>query len=154
MNDGTILLVEDNEDDVFALKRGLKKEDIPNPLRVVNDGQQAIDYLSGNGDYADREKYPLPFIVFLDLKLPFVNGFDVLTWMRTRPELGGTAVVVLTSSDETKDSRKAFSLGVRSYLVKPTSPEDIRTFLLSLRTWIRNPQSGPTVIKFSPQPVD
>lgn len=150
MTDKPILLVEDNEDDVFALKRAFRQEKIANPLFVVTDGQQALDYLSGTGKYADRESYPMPAIVFLDLKLPFVSGFDILAWIRHQPELGSLTVVVLTSSDETRDHEKARALGARSYIVKPSCPEDLRIFLQSIRNWIGRPANRPVVIKFSP----
>src|SRR3954469_23104638 len=96
----TILLVEDNDDDVFAMQRALRKAQITHPVHVVSDGQKAIDYLSGSGTYTDRSNYPLPSLVFLDLKLPYVGGFEVLTWLRAQPDLRHLAVVVLTSSGE------------------------------------------------------
>jgi CheY-like chemotaxis protein len=128
----TILVAEDNEDDVFALKRAFKKAEIVNPLQVVTHGQAAVDYLEGAGEYADREKYPLPLLVFLDLKMPYLNGFEVLSWIRQRPELDSLPVVVLTSSDENRDHQKAYSLGARSYLVKPPDPDEIKRLITSL----------------------
>jgi CheY-like chemotaxis protein len=82
----SLLLVEDNEDDVFLMKRALQGAHVVNPLHIVEDGQEALDYLSGNGKFADREQYPLPAVVFLDLKLPFISGHDVLAWIRQRKE--------------------------------------------------------------------
>ena len=114
-----ILLVEDNDDDVFLMKRALKNAGITNQLYVVEDGQQAIDYLSGTGIYADREQHPLPALVFLDLKLPFKNGLDVLAWIRKQPHLEGLVVVVLTSSNEPMDLKQSYKLGANSYVVKP-----------------------------------
>src|SRR4051812_33398951 len=93
------------------------------PLQIVTDGQRALDYLSGAGEFSDRQKFPLPFIVFLDLKLPYIHGFEVLAWMRLHPELNRLVVVVLTSSPEEKDHERAYSLGARSYLVKPPTPD-------------------------------
>src|ERR1051325_2215773 len=119
----TILLVEDNEDDVFVMRRALKLANNSNPLQIVTDGQKALDYLSGEGEYAHREKFPLPFIMFLDLKLPYVDGFEILAWMRLRPELSQIVVIVLTSSAEERDHEKAYALGARSYLVKPPTPQ-------------------------------
>jgi CheY-like chemotaxis protein len=130
----TILLVEDNDDDVFVFRRMLKKAQIANPLQVVTDGQQAVDYLSSAGLYDDRTLHPFPFIVFLDLKLPYLNGFDVLTWIRSRPELKSLIVVVLTSSAEEKDYQRAYTLGARSYLVKPPKPEMLHAVVKSLET--------------------
>ena len=114
-----ILLVEDNEDDVFLMKRSLKAAGIVNPLYVVDDGQQAVDYLSGAGNYADRDNYPLPALVFLDLKLPLKSGLEVLAWIRQQPEFENLVVLVLTSSNEPSDLKRAYGLGANSYLVKP-----------------------------------
>jgi CheY-like chemotaxis protein len=114
-----ILLVEDNEDDVFLMKRALKSAGIVNQLCVVEDGQQAVDYLAGERTYANRETYPLPAIVFLDLKLPLKNGLQVLEWIRKQSALENLVVVVLTSSNEPSDLREAYRLGANSYVVKP-----------------------------------
>jgi CheY-like chemotaxis protein len=138
----TILLAEDNEDDVFALKWAFKRAQVTNPLQVVTDGQQAVDYLSGAGEFSDRERFPLPFLLFLDLKMPYLNGFDVLAWMKQRPELESIAVIVLTSSDEARDHQKAYELGARSYLVKPPERDEITQILNSLQSlWMRHEQT-------------
>jgi CheY-like chemotaxis protein len=125
----TILLVEDNEDDIFLMRRALKKAQAGNNLQTVTDGQQALDYLSGAGQFSDRRLFPLPMIVFLDLKLPYVGGFEVLAWLREQPLLNSIVVVVLTSSAENRDHEKASVLGARSYLVKPPTPESLRQVL-------------------------
>ena len=130
----TILLVEDNEDDVFAMQWAMKQAKIANPLQIVVHGQEAIDYLSGSGLYANRDQYPLPFLIFLDLKMPFVNGFEVLSWIRQQPALNTIPVVVLTSSDENKDHQRAYALGARSYLVKPPDPEALRELFKSMQS--------------------
>ena len=119
MENQLILLVEDTADDVFFLRRALKKAQINNPLQVAVHGQEAIDYLAGNGNYGDRTKFPLPALVLLDLKLPFVDGFEVLAWLRTQPCLVTLPVVILTSSSEERDRRRAAELGANGYLVKP-----------------------------------
>jgi CheY-like chemotaxis protein len=139
-----ILLIEDNEDDVFVLKRALNRAQITNPLQVVNDGQQALDYLSGTGKYGDREQYPLPFIIFLDLKLPYVSGFEFLTWFRKQASLSSIVVIVLTSSGESRDHEKAYSLGARSYVVKPPEPKALSDVLAALEShWLRYGNSTP-----------
>jgi CheY-like chemotaxis protein len=114
-----ILLVEDNEDDVFLMKRAVSAAGIANPLHVVEDGQQAIDYLAGTGPFAARDKHPLPAIIFLDLKLPIKNGLQVLEWIRSEKQFESLVVVVLTSSNEPSDLREAYKLGANSYVVKP-----------------------------------
>lgn len=124
----TILLVEDSEDDVFIMRHNLKRAGIANPLQVVTDGQMAVDYLSGKGSFSDRERFPLPSIVFLDLKLPYLHGFEVLDWVRQQRSLKSLAIIVLTSSNEERDRQRAQALGARSYLVKPPT----RDMLLEL----------------------
>jgi CheY-like chemotaxis protein len=120
-----LLLVEDNEDDVFLMKRALQGAHVVNPLQVVEDGQEALDYLGGNGKFADREQFPLPAVVFLDLKLPFISGHDVLAWIRKRKEFETLVVIVLTSSNEASDLSRCYALGANSYLVKPPTPEQL-----------------------------
>ena len=123
--ESTILLVEDNEDDVFLMKRALSEAGVKNPLEIVQDGQEAIDYLAGQGKFEDRACYRLPTLIFLDLKLPLKSGHDVLSWIRSQKNLDGIVVVVLTSSDEPGDVAKSYKLGANSYLVKPPSSEQL-----------------------------
>ena len=122
---GAILLVEDNEDDVFLMQRALKGANISNPLYVVEDGREAVNYLAGEGQYADRVAYPIPSIVFLDLKLPMLRGHEVLAWIRSQPQLENVIVVVLTSSNEPSDLKEAYRLGANSYVVKPPTAEQL-----------------------------
>ena len=120
---GTILLVEDDQNDVFFLQYAFQEVGIANPLQVVADGQQAIDYLSGVGAYAERERFPFPCLVLLDLKLPVKMGLDVLGWIRTQPQLQNLLVLVLTSSSNVRDVDEAYRLGARAFLVKPVSTD-------------------------------
>jgi len=114
-----VLLVEDRPDDVFLMLRAFEKAGIKNPVRVVTDGEEAIRYLSGEAKYSDREVFPLPELVLLDLKLPKVDGFEVLRWIRSQPSLMGLRVVVLTSSSDIRDVNNAYAIGANSFLVKP-----------------------------------
>ena len=125
MAPGAILLVEDNEDDVFLMKHSLTSAGVSNPVYVVESGQDAVDYLSGSARYQDREKYPLPVIVFLDLKLPMMSGHEVLGWIRAQRQLESLLVVVLTSSNEPSDIRRSYSLGANSYLMKPLTARQL-----------------------------
>ena len=118
----TILLVEDNEDDVFIFQRAYRRAQLSHPLQIVNDGQEAFDYFAGDGRFADRTQFPLPFLVFLDLKLPLKHGFEVLQAIRALPVSNSLGVVVLTSSAEQRDIARALELGAEAYLVKPPSP--------------------------------
>ena len=120
-----ILLVEDDEDDVFFMKRALKDARIANPLFLAEDGGKALEYLAGTGHYSDRSTYPLPAVVFLDLNLPYKSGHDVLAWIKEQEHLKSVTVVVLTSSGEPTDITRAFSLGARSYMVKPPAAEEL-----------------------------
>jgi CheY-like chemotaxis protein len=114
-----ILLVEDDSNDVVLIQRAFQKAGLNDRVRVVRDGEQAIDYLSGNGVYSDREQYPRPYLVLLDLKMPGTNGFEVLQWARRQSELKRLLIVVLTSSNLQADVDRAYELGANSYLVKP-----------------------------------
>lgn len=123
--DGTksVLLVEDNNDDVFFVRKAFEKAGFANCLDVATDGQEAINYLSGKGKYADRAIYPLPSVVILDLKLPGVWGMDVLKWIRATPRLQALPVVIFTGSDDAEDARNAFMCGANSYFQKPSNLE-------------------------------
>ena len=125
MKNSRILLVEDNKDDVFLMKRALKSARFSNPVIVVETGPEAMAYLSGAGQYADRDSYPMPAVVFLDLKLPFLYGHEVLAWIRKQRELESLVVIVLTSSNEASDLSRCYSLGANSYLVKPPTAEQL-----------------------------
>ncbi len=114
-----VLLVDDNEDDVFIFTRICTKIGARHAVQVVRDGAEAIRYLAGEGGYADRKKYPLPNLVLLDLKLPFLPGLEVLAWMRAHSEFATTPVAVLTSSAELRDIARARKLQAGAYLVKP-----------------------------------
>ena len=120
-----ILLVEDNEDDVYLMKSALKEAGVTNPVHVVEDGQQAIEYLNGSGPFSDRTLHPLPAVVFLDLKLPFKSGHEVLAWIREQKHLRTVVVVVLTSSEHPTDINTSYRLGANSYLVKPPTAEEL-----------------------------
>jgi CheY-like chemotaxis protein len=120
-----ILVAEDDPDDVFMLRRAFAKSDVANPLVFVSDGDEAIEYLSGSGRYANVDHHPVPAALLLDLKMPRRNGFEVLEWLRDHAGLGHLPVVVLTSSRESADVTRAYELGANSYLVKPGSPEDL-----------------------------
>jgi len=120
-----ILLVEDNPRDAELIQRAFKQARMANPINIVNDGAEAMDYLSGAGIYADRAQHPLPFLVLLDLNLPKVSGLEVLQWIRTQPALEKLCVVILTSSREPAETERAYALGANSYLHKPGNFEQL-----------------------------
>lgn len=123
--DFVILLVEDDPDDIVLIQRALSTANLVNPLRIVRDGDEAIAYLSGEGDFADRARYPLPSLLLLDLKLPGKSGLEVLEWVRQSPVHKLLPVVILTSSAQSQDMNRAYALGVNSYLVKPVGFEGL-----------------------------
>jgi CheY-like chemotaxis protein len=133
LNDVPILLAEDDENDIFLMGRAFDRAKIPNPLFVVHNGQEAIDYLSGSGNYADRAKCPLPGVMLLDLKMPWMDGFDVLAWLRTQRQFDTLPVVVLTSSKLQADIDRSRQLGVYDYRVKPHNFEDFVRLLDDVR---------------------
>ncbi len=118
-----ILLAEDNEIDVLLTRRAFAKANLLNPLHVVPDGEEAIKYLKGEGQYSNRAEYPLPDLLLLDLQMPHKNGLEVLQWIREQPSLRGLSVVMLSSSDQARYINLAYQLGANSYLVKPVDFE-------------------------------
>jgi len=139
MNDAaTILLVEDNPDDVELIQYAFAKAAIANPLVVANDGDDAVNYVSGIHSYADRSRYPLPALILLDLKLPRRSGFEVLEFIRNQETTQHTPVVVLTSSDQRADIERAYGCGANSYLVKPVSREGLLAMVTSIEAyWLK-----------------
>jgi len=147
-----ILLAEDREDDVLLIRRAFKEAHITNPLFVVRDGQEAIAYLSGVDHYANRVEYPLPALLLLDLKMPRLDGFEVLRWLRKQEGLKTLRVVVLTSSDNMPDLNEAHTLGANSFLVKPFDFEDaVRMTKSMARYWLEFSRAPTTSRPVVPQ---
>jgi CheY-like chemotaxis protein len=119
-----ILAAEDEESDRIILEFAFQKAKLSLPLVIVRDGQEAVDYLCGKGRFADRFAHPLPALVVLDLKMPRMNGFDVLAWLSMQTEFKELPAVVLSSSSDESDMKKARQFGAREYFVKPHSLED------------------------------
>ena len=133
MKDGaTILVVEDNPDDADLIKHAFRKAKLPHALHLASDGDAAIDYLAGQAPYDDRQRHPLPAVILLDLKLPRRSGFEVLRWIRDNPQTKHLPVVVLTSSGQDQDIRRAYDLCANSYLVKPVRTEALLDMVQSL----------------------
>lgn len=146
----TILLVEDDINDVTLFQRAYRKCELANPLQIVGDGEAAQDYLAGSGKYADRLAYPIPALVLLDFKLPRKSGLEVLEWMRSQNDLKRLPVVALTSSQEKADVNRAYDLGINSYLVKPAAFDNLMQLIQALSLyWMmlnQNPDPVPTEI--------
>ena len=133
----TVLIVEDNPDDLFVMKMACQRTGIPHLLRVVTDGAMAIDYLSGTGEFADRTAHPLPDVVFLDIKMPKQDGHQVLKWIRSQPGVKNLPVVMLTVSTQMADVDRAYELGVTSYLQKvPCLAEFGQGVRIILKYWL------------------
>jgi CheY-like chemotaxis protein len=130
--DQTILLVEDNTKDVFLVQRAFRKAEITVPIQVVNDGDAAVLYLSGESPYHDRTRYPFPAVILLDLKLPRRSGTEVLMWLRQQPMIKRIPVVILTSSREFKDINQVYDLGANAYMVKPPTFDDLVSMMRTL----------------------
>src|SRR5262245_9040094 len=135
MSTNCILQVEDDANDIFMLKRVFDQAGITCPLQTVTNGEMAIDYLSGAGEFAQRANYPLPCLVLMDLKLPGKSGLDVLQWIRQQPQLKKLVVVMFSSSAMQADVNRAYELGANSYVQKPPSPNQLREIAQLLKGW-------------------
>jgi CheY-like chemotaxis protein len=128
-----VLYAEDEENDVFLMQRAFRKAGIQNLLHTAGDGAEAIRYLQGADDYVDRQRFPLPCLVLLDLNLPRQSGLEVLKWIREQPSFAHLPVVILTSSNQHRDIASAYQLGANGYLVKPPSSEKLIELVATLR---------------------
>ncbi len=117
------LLVEDDENDALLIRRAFTEAKVTNPLMVVSRCEEAIEYFEAKGRYANREEFPLPSLVFLDLYFRGMSGLEFLTWLRKQPGFGQTRVVVLTSSTSAHDLHRAYQAGANSFLRKPADFE-------------------------------
>jgi CheY-like chemotaxis protein len=120
-----VLVAEDDPSDVFLLKRAFSSASVNATLHFVRDGQEAIDFLERESAPAAAGTSKMPDLVLLDLKMPRLNGFDVLSWLRKQPGLKRMLVAVLTSSDQSNDINRAYDLGANSYLLKPQDSKDL-----------------------------
>jgi CheY-like chemotaxis protein len=127
----TILLAEDDDKDIQLIESAFRNAGLSYQLQVVKDGDQAIQYLQGEGTFSDRAAHPFPVLLLLDLQMPQLNGFEVLQWLKQTSTSTRLLVVVLTGSTRQIDMEKAFQLGANSYLVKSGGYEDLVNFLKS-----------------------
>lgn len=154
MKNDAILYVEDDEDDVFFMQRAFKQVGVTHSLMVAHDGQEALDYLMGKGKYADRQQYPIPVLVLLDLKLPRKYGLDVLQWIRKHPAYHTMLVLVLTSSSKELDAHVAYGMGANAYLVKPPGTDALTDMVKAIRDfWLAQNTAPPECIKLAEQLV-
>jgi CheY-like chemotaxis protein len=113
-----ILVVEDREDDILLIRKAFERAGVANPVHFVRSGDEAVAYLSGEWKYRNRAEFPLPTLVLLDLKLPGMDGFEVLSWIRRQEGLRALPVIVLTSSTDLSDVNRAYQLGANSFFAK------------------------------------
>jgi len=141
-----ILIADDSEEDAQIMKRAFQRSGCNARLSFVRDGQEALDYLAGTGEYADRATHPLPRFMLLDLKMPKLDGFDVLEWLQKHPNLKVLPVTVLTSSNLDRDVDRAYFLGANSYVVKPSSFAGFMDIVEGLRTYWIEINRPPTAV--------
>ena len=139
----TILLVEDNPDDIELIEYAVEKAGIDRPLFVVQDGDAAVEYLGNSHDPTDRLQHPLPRLILLDIKLPKRSGFDVLSFVRHQDRTKHIPVVMLTSSNQSGDIKRAYELGANSYLVKPVRQDALLEMVRSLNMYWITLNQGP-----------
>ncbi|HXT12679.1 MAG TPA: response regulator [Candidatus Angelobacter sp.] len=132
----TVLHVEDDPNDTLLFQHACQKAGVVFNLQAVSDGDQAIAYLRGMDSFSDRAKHPMPKLILLDLKMPRISGFDVLSWLRSEGLLKAVPVVVLTSSNHDADVKRAYALGAKSYLVKPVGFEALVELVKTLPTFL------------------
>jgi len=134
----TILHIDDDPNDVMLFEHACQKAGVYFDLHAVHDGDDAIAYLGGTGAFADRTKHPFPQLILLDLKMPRVNGFDVLGWIRSREEFKKLPVIVLTSSNHETDVKHAHALGASTYLVKPVGFDSLVELAKTVQNFWQN----------------
>lgn len=140
-----VLSVDDNDVDGALLERAFKRTSIPARLYRVSEGPQAMAYLAGDGIYRDRESYPLPDLVLLDLAMPKMSGVEVLKWIREQSIVRKTRVLIFTSSEKPEDFRAANEIGADGYLLKPTKFDDLKKLVKQIHEeWLGRKKGGKT----------
>jgi len=142
-----ILLVEDRDDDVYLVRWALSKADVHNPFFTVKNGEETLAYLEGLGKFRNRDEYPLPDILLLDLKMPGMDGYEVLRAVRAKPEFKALRIIVLTSSEDLNDVNKAYELGANSFLVKPLEFENYAAMMRTLSSFWLHYSRDPTLAR-------
>lgn len=132
-----ILLAEDDPNDVLLIKRALRKSYVNNPLQVVSDGQEAIDYLCGNPPFDNRTTHPFPSLVITDLKMPRCTGLEFLAWTSKNPAYRVIPTIVLSSSNQEQDVMRAYELGANTYMVKPNDFDGLSNLVSAIRAYWR-----------------
>jgi CheY-like chemotaxis protein len=131
-----VLLAEDNPDDVLLIRRALEETQAPNPLHVVGNGDEAVQYLAGEGNFADRDAYPFPALFLLDLKMPVMDGLEVLRWLQQHPDIPRKLpVVVLSPTDLPNETQVAYAMDIQACIVKPLDYSGLRERIRILKEY-------------------
>ena len=137
MHAGLVLLVEDDENDMFLISRSIQKAGYHPRIEWMRDGVEAIEYLEGTGRFSDRASYPRPTVILTDLKMPRANGIDFLQWLKANPAHAVIPTIVLTSSRLSADIKMAYEAGAKCYFVKPSSGIDLEQLIkVIFRFWL------------------
>src|SRR2546423_559635 len=145
-NANPVLLAEDSPEDVFLIRRAFGDNDIQNPLLVVDNGEDAIHYLAGEGRFADRADFPFPALFLLDLKMPIKDGLDVLRWLSRHPDISRRLPVVVLSSAELPDeTQAAYAMDIQSCIVKPMDYPELRERIRILKEYWLDYDDAPSV---------
>lgn len=140
-----ILIAEDLPDDVLLIRRALDQAAVKNPVFIVRDGEECLEYLNGVGKYSNRDEFPLPDILLLDIKMPKLDGFEVLREVRRNKALASLRIVMLTSSEDIFDVNKAYDTGANSFLVKPHEFENFTAMMRTLSSFWLHTSKSPRV---------
>ena len=133
-----VLIAEDNNDDVMLIRLALRRMGAPNPIVIVSDGSVVVDYLQRKAQYADKVRYPLPCALITDLKMPNMNGFELLKWLQAHPQYAVIPTIVLSSSIQESDIEDAYLFGANAYLQKPASLEYLSDlFRVAFEFWCK-----------------
>lgn len=130
---GPILYVENDDNDIFFFHRAVKRIGFADRFEAVRNGRQAVAYLQGDGPFADRQRYPVPHLLAVDLKMPEMSGIDVLRWVRAQPAFATLPVLLLSSSTQPSDIADARRHGANAYAVKPGTPLELEAMLKAIR---------------------
>jgi CheY-like chemotaxis protein len=130
-----ILIAEDSDSDIFFLLRAFAASRVTNPIFLVRNGAETMAYLEGKGKFANREAFPLPGIFLLDLRMPAPDGFEILRWRKTRPDLAKILIVAISNFDSTRSINMAYEAGASTFLSKPLNGEDVRSLVDSFEEY-------------------
>lgn len=133
----TILLVEDEPHDIEFLTRAFARVGVENPIHAVHNGEEAIAYLTGSGKYADRTAFPFPSVIITDLKMPHLNGLELLAWLQKHPQCSVVPTIVFTSSTSSADVKTAFERGASGYMVKPVNFSELQQMVRTITDYWR-----------------